>query len=109
MNHWVVLKFGGTSVSSAANWRNIADVVRARIAASLQPVVVHSALSGITDHLESLLAAAMTGAHGPVLDHIDTRHRDLADSLGIVPTPLFEGFMQELRQTRGDARPRAAS
>ena len=99
MNPWVVLKFGGTSVSSAANWRNIADVVRARIAASLQPVVVHSALSGITDNLESLLAAAMTGAHGPVLDHIDTRHRDLADSLGIVPTPLFEGFMQELRQT----------
>jgi diaminopimelate decarboxylase/aspartate kinase len=99
VNHWVVLKFGGTSVSSAANWRNIADVVRARIAASLQPVVVHSALTGITDDLESLLAAAMTGAHGPVLEHIDTRHRDLADSLGIVPTPLFEGFMQELRHS----------
>ena len=99
MNHWVVLKFGGTSVSSAANWRNIADVVRARIGASLQPVVVHSALSGITDNLESLLAAAVTGAHGPVLDHIEARHRDLADSLGIVPTPLFEGFMQELRRT----------
>jgi bifunctional diaminopimelate decarboxylase / aspartate kinase len=99
VNHWVVLKFGGTSVSSAANWRNIADVVRARIAASLRPVVVHSALSGITDHLESLLAAAVTDAQGPVLDHIEARHRDLADSLGIVPTPLFEGFMQELRQT----------
>ena len=99
MNHWVVLKFGGTSVSSAANWRNIADVVRARLAASLQPVVVHSALSGITDRLESLLAAAVAATHGPVLDHIEARHRDLADSLGIVPTPLFEGFMQELRQT----------
>ncbi len=98
MNHWVVLKFGGTSVSSAANWRNIADVVRARLAASLQPVVVHSALSGITDKLESLLAAAMTGAHGPIIDHIDTRHRELAARLRIVPTPLFEGFMRELRQ-----------
>ena len=24
---WVVLKFGGTSVSSVANWRNIAGVL----------------------------------------------------------------------------------
>jgi diaminopimelate decarboxylase/aspartate kinase len=99
VNHWVVLKFGGTSVSSAANWRNIADVVRARVAASMKPVVVHSALSGITDLLESLLTAAVSATHGPVLDQIESRHRDLAESLGIVPTPLFEGFMQELRQT----------
>jgi aspartokinase len=56
---WVVLKFGGTSVSNAANWHNIAAVIRARIAANLRPVVVHSALSGITDRLESLLAAAI--------------------------------------------------
>ena len=48
---WVVLKFGGTSVSSAGNWHNIAEVVRARSAASLRPVIVHSALSGITDQL----------------------------------------------------------
>jgi diaminopimelate decarboxylase/aspartate kinase len=93
---WVVLKFGGTSVSSAANWHNIAGVVRARIAASLRPVIVHSALSGITDRLESLLSAAMTGTHSSVLQQIDAKHRDLARSLGIVPSPQFERFMQEL-------------
>src|SRR5271170_1361082 len=94
---WVVLKFGGTSVSSAGNWHNIAEVVRARSAASLRPVIVHSALSGITDRLESLLAAAITGTHDGVLQQIETRHRDHAKSLGIVPCARFEGFIQELR------------
>ncbi len=98
---WVVLKFGGTSVSSAANWHNIATVVRARIDASFRPVIVHSALSGITDRLESLLADAAAGTHSEVLEQIETRHRDLARDLGIVPSPLFESFMQELRDAAG--------
>jgi diaminopimelate decarboxylase/aspartate kinase len=91
-----VLKFGGTSVSSAANWHNIAGVVRARVAASLRPVIVHSALSGITDRLESLLAAATAGTHAGPLGEIDARHRDLARALRIVPSPQFERFMQDL-------------
>jgi diaminopimelate decarboxylase/aspartate kinase len=95
---WVVLKFGGTSVSSAGNWHNIAGVIRDRIAASLSPVIVHSALSGITDRLESLLTAALAGAHASLLEQIETRHRDLAQSLCIIPSPQFERFMSELRQ-----------
>ena len=95
---WVVLKFGGTSVSSAGNWHNIAGVVRARIAERTRPVIVHSALSGITDRLESLLAAAVAGTHSRLLEQIDARHRDLAHSLGIVPGLEFERFMLELRQ-----------
>jgi len=94
---WVVLKFGGTSVSSAANWHNIAGVIRARIAASFRPVIVHSALSGITDRLDSLLAAAVSGTHLGVLEQIEAKHRDLAQTLGIVPSPQFERFMQELK------------
>jgi diaminopimelate decarboxylase/aspartate kinase len=101
---WVVLKFGGTSVSSAGNWHNIAGVVRARIAASLRPVIVHSALSGITDRLESLLAAAMAGTHGDALEQIEARHRDVARMLGIAPSALFEGFMAELRALADSAQ-----
>ena len=96
---WVVLKFGGTSVSSAANWHNIAAVVRARIAACFRPVIVHSALSGITDRLESLLGAAVAGNHAGVLEQIETQHLELARSLGVVASPQFGIFMQELRQT----------
>ncbi|HMD72217.1 MAG TPA: bifunctional aspartate kinase/diaminopimelate decarboxylase [Steroidobacteraceae bacterium] len=96
---WVVLKFGGTSVSSAQNWRNIATVVRARLAANLQPVVVHSALSGITDRLEALLSAALAGNQAAALERIETAHRDLARSLGIDPGARFESFLDELRRS----------
>jgi diaminopimelate decarboxylase/aspartate kinase len=92
-----VLKFGGTSVSSAANWHNIAAVVRARVAASLRPVIVHSALSGITDSLESLLADAVAGTHAGALEQIDARHRELARALDIVPSPQFERLMRDLK------------
>jgi diaminopimelate decarboxylase/aspartate kinase len=95
---WVVLKFGGTSVSTLSNWHNIASVLRARIAASYRPVVVHSALSGITDRLEALLAAPGDGCRSNILDHIATAHLNLAEQLGVAPNRQFEGFMQELRQ-----------
>jgi diaminopimelate decarboxylase/aspartate kinase len=94
---WVVLKFGGTSVSSASNWQNIAGVLRARATEHLRPVVVHSALSGITDRLEALLAAAMTGAHAEALERIEAAHRDLAVKLGVAPGVIFERFLGELK------------
>ena len=95
---WVVLKFGGTSVSSAANWHNIAAVLRARIGSSFRPVIVHSALSGITDRLEALPAAAAAGNHLSVLAQIETRHLELARALNVDPGPQFMAFMEELRQ-----------
>jgi diaminopimelate decarboxylase/aspartate kinase len=78
---FVVLKFGGTSVSTAANWANIRDVVRARQDAGLAPVVVHSALSGITDRLEALLAPGADAE--AALGWIAARHATLARELGI--------------------------
>jgi diaminopimelate decarboxylase/aspartate kinase len=95
---WVVLKFGGTSVSTAQNWRNIAQVVRERLALNLQPVVVHSALSGITDQLESLLAAALAGEHAARLAAIEAKHRDLARSLAVEPGERFDAFIAELHR-----------
>jgi diaminopimelate decarboxylase/aspartate kinase len=95
-----VLKFGGTSVSSAANWHNIAAIVRERVAAGLNPVVVHSALSGITDRLEALLTAAHGGAHAEVLGRIDGIHRELARQLGVSVPPgsRYAVFIEELRR-----------
>ncbi len=48
-SRWVVVKFGGTSVSSLANWRNIALVVKRRLEAGHRVLVVHSAITKITD------------------------------------------------------------
>ena len=56
---WMVLKFGGTSVSSLPNWTNIARVVAERRAGGARVLIVHSALAGITDRLERLLDAAI--------------------------------------------------
>ena len=44
---WAVLKFGGTSVASAASWATIRDVVRDRLDAGMRPLVVHSAIAGL--------------------------------------------------------------
>jgi diaminopimelate decarboxylase/aspartate kinase len=95
---WVVLKFGGTSVSSAANWHNIAGVLRERMASNLRPVVVHSAMSGVTDRLETLLSAAIGGGHPAVLEQIEHGHRDLAHKLSIVPSAQFDGFIDDLKR-----------
>ncbi len=94
---WLVLKFGGTSVSTAANWRNIAQVLRARMSEGFRPLVVHSALSGITDRLESLLSPEIRAGHEAVLQQIESAHLRLAAELGISPNAQFEGFTCELR------------
>ena len=95
---WIVLKFGGTSVSSLETWRNIAAVVRARLGGGARVLVVHSAVSGITDRLEKLLAAALGGAHPPVLTSIEERHRALAHELGIGVSAELDGYFAQLRQ-----------
>ena len=94
---WVVLKFGGTSVSSAANWQRIASILRERLAQGLRPVVVHSALSGITDRLEALLAAQGDSIRS-TLDQIRAKHLDLARDLGVPPGSIFERFFDQLTQ-----------
>jgi bifunctional diaminopimelate decarboxylase / aspartate kinase len=95
---WVVLKFGGTSVSTLSNWRNIAQVVRQRLADGVRVMVVHSAISGITDRLERLLAAALGGAHEPVLRLIEERHCELAGELGVGVSPELDSYFAVLRQ-----------
>jgi bifunctional diaminopimelate decarboxylase / aspartate kinase len=95
---WNVLKFGGTSVSSAANWRNIAQVVATRRADGDRVLVVHSAITGITDRLEKLLAAAHHDRHAELLAGIEERHRALAAELGIEVGPELERHFAELGQ-----------
>jgi len=87
---WIVLKFGGTSVSTLSNWRNIAAVVRARRETGARVLIVHSALSGATDSLEKLITAALIGTHAPLLTAFEERHRSLAEELGIGSSSEFE-------------------
>jgi diaminopimelate decarboxylase/aspartate kinase len=98
LSPWVVLKFGGTSVSTVPNWNNIAAVTRKRLGEGVKPVIVHSALSKITDKLEALLAGAMRGDFEAVMAEIARRHRDLAGDMGIPVPSGVERHLSEIRQ-----------
>ncbi len=95
---WVVLKFGGTSVSSLANWTNIARVAADRCSGGARVLIVHSALAGITDRLERLLEAAITQAGENELRNIEERHRRLAAELGVELPAEVERQLAELRE-----------
>lgn len=95
---WIVLKFGGTSVSSLTNWANIAKVAAERRARGARVLIVHSAVTGITDKLEKLLEAALRGNQEDAVTAIEQRHRDLARELGVAVGPELERHFAELRQ-----------
>lgn len=89
---FVVMKFGGRSVSTAENWRRIAELLQQRLDSGLKPVVVHSALAGVSDALENLLDAAVNGDPATVLAGIRETHDQLAGELGVNPSILDDQF-----------------
>jgi diaminopimelate decarboxylase/aspartate kinase len=95
---WIVLKFGGTSVTTLANWKNIARITAERRATGARVLIVHSAIAGITDRLERLLDAAIGQAQDEELKTIEERHRQLAAELGIAPGEEVERYFAELRE-----------
>ncbi|RPI59185.1 MAG: bifunctional aspartate kinase/diaminopimelate decarboxylase, partial [Lysobacterales bacterium] len=90
---WVVLKFGGRSVSTAENWAIIAQLIRERLAEGVRPVVVHSALVGVSNALIALLDAAVAGGDtDEKLATIRAQHDTLARELGVDPKMFDERF-----------------
>ena len=95
---WVVMKFGGSSVSTAEKWETIAGLVRRRLDDGLRPVIVHSALQGMSNALAALLETALAGDAGDGLDAIRQRHYELADELGLDGPGLLDDSLHELGQ-----------
>lgn len=93
---WVVLKFGGTSVSTPERWRIIADLAARRIAEGLRPLIVCSALSGISNQLEALLALAVEGRHEDALTALRQRHLELGEGLKIDAAERLADDFEEL-------------
>src|SRR5690606_39956584 len=79
---WVVMKFGGTSVSTADNWRTIAALIRNRRAQDLKLLIVHSALRGISNELAAALDAAVSGDPEANVTAIREQHYQPAADLG---------------------------
>jgi len=97
-DNWLVMKFGGTSVSSPDRWEIIRDLLRERQAAGFRPVVVHSAIGHVSDGLEAALDAAIGGDYEALLDEIVAEHETLAQALGLDDAALLDDFVGELRQ-----------
>jgi diaminopimelate decarboxylase/aspartate kinase len=95
---WTVMKFGGTSVSTAQSWATIAGLIRNRLADGLHPVIVHSALKGVSNALEETLQEAAAGKSSDGLAQIRKQHYELAESLGIDGAALLDDRLHELDQ-----------
>ncbi|MXX96421.1 MAG: bifunctional aspartate kinase/diaminopimelate decarboxylase [Rhodothermaceae bacterium] len=98
MSPWVVLKFGGTSVSSRESWDTIARIIRARRADGERVCVVCSAASGTSRALEGLIDAALHGNYEEPLTAIGKRHLALAHQLGLDGEVLLQELLQELER-----------
>jgi aspartate kinase len=82
--HIVVMKFGGTSVEDATAIRRTATIVAGRLHKQLNPIVVASAMSKVTDTLLAAAAAAGRNQREEALklsDTLRTRHLNTAAEL----------------------------
>ncbi|MBH97991.1 MAG: diaminopimelate decarboxylase [Rhodospirillaceae bacterium] len=94
---FVVMKFGGRSVASSDNWEAIYEVLVERIDNGLTPVVVHSALAGVSNCLEQLIETSSQEKSKKILSDIESLHYRLGQELGVVPDDI-EGHLQALHE-----------
>ncbi len=102
---WVVIKFGGTSVSTRARWDTIARIAKAHRERGRRVLIVVSALSGITDQLK-----AICEAHGDddrcraLYVDVVARHHALFDEMQLGARNALSGWLARLDQLLGDHR-----
>src|SRR5918993_1742865 len=115
----IVMKFGGTSVESAAAIEKVAAIVRARLAR--RPVVVVSAMGKTTNKLLAIAAEAMKGDREEALDSLEElRNFHLTEGRALVGSKRvadlegsINGLFQELEDlvkgvaVMGELTPRA--
>jgi aspartate kinase len=88
----LVMKFGGTSVGVPAHCERALEAVRERL--DHEPVVVVSALAGVTNHLVELCRPGAVRAE--LLDRIAERHLQHARALGVAAETVT-GLLGALR------------
>ncbi|NVJ65154.1 MAG: aspartate kinase [Gammaproteobacteria bacterium] len=80
---WRVLKFGGSSVSSLSDWKNIAAIVQSHLEQGKKVAVIHSAFKDITNQLERLAQAAINSDYQSSLQSIKNYHLAMANELNL--------------------------
>ncbi|KGP63580.1 aspartate kinase [Legionella norrlandica] len=93
----IVIKFGGTSVSSRTTWNNIVSITKKHLDADVQPIIVCSALTQISNKLEKAIEAALLDEHHSILSDIQNSHMNLAEQLEVNPE-LISMDLHQLQQ-----------
>ena len=88
MNNSIVIKFGGTSVSSREKWQVIADTIKKHVETGSRVILVHSAANGITDRLQLLL----THKEDRIVEEIKHILQQLAADLAVSAETLASEF-----------------
>ena len=103
---WIVLKFGGTSVSERTRWDTIGALMRERAEGdNVRVLAVVSALTGITNALQCVIEAHADDADciGRI-DAIAQRHRDFARALDLDADAVLDERLHALRSLIDDQR-----
>lgn len=88
----IIMKFGGRTLATAERIHQVGNLIRQKI--TLKPIIIISALAGITDQLETL--AEKTAHSGKVsLIPIYQKHQSMLRQLGLNKY-LLEPFFREL-------------
>jgi len=93
---WVVMKFGGTSVSSVDCWGTICQQARGHLDAGRSVLIVVSALSGVTNLLSQLADGVADSEKDAIRDELTIRHEGLLKSLGLQPSERFSQHWKSL-------------
>ena len=101
-DRWIVLKFGGTSVSRRNRWDNIGRIAAGRMAEEgARVLVVVSALSGVTNALQAITDGADAAAG---IDALVARHQEFARELDLDPATVLDERLAALRALATDVR-----
>jgi len=103
---WVVMKFGGTSVSSVPSWGTICAQTRVHLASGKHVVVVVSALSGVTNLLTQLADGVSEADKAAIHTELITKHEGLMQALGLQPADGFSRYWQSLLMALEAAGPK---
>ena len=103
---WILLKFGGTSVSERTRWDTIGALMRERAERDgVRVLTVVSALSGVTNALQGVIDAHADDAS--CIGHIDAiaqRHREFARTLDLDADVVLDEWLHALRSLIDDER-----
>lgn len=105
---WIVLKFGGTSVSRRHRWDTIGRLAKKRAdEQGARVLVVVSALSGVTNELTAIADGAADSAER--VEKLEQRHREFAVELELDADAVLGTRLAALRDLLADSRVAARS